>query len=288
MNHLPTKILLATDGSEDAAQAREAAVDLAGKSSSELHVVHVWHAVPSPYAHAFIKRELRRQGQEILDEQVRKIEEAGVKVTEAHLKEGRISNEVISLGEELGVGLLVVGSRGHGRIGRILMGSHSEDIVHHAHLPVLVLRCVEDAWPPVRVVIGDDFSEEAKEAGELAASIARLFEADTLLVRAYPHILEESSDPEAEESVWQSEKELEGRASRLEGILGHKPRVEMAAGNPAEAILEAARAVGPTLVAVGSRGLGTVERMRLGSVSTKVVRAAPGSALVCCPRIERG
>jgi len=288
MNHLPTKILLATDGSEDAAQAREAAVDLAGKSSSELHVVHVWHAVPSPYAHAFIKRELRRQGQEILDEQVGKIEEAGVKVTEAHLKEGRISNEVISLGEELGVGLLVVGSRGHGRIGRILMGSHSEDIVHHAHLPVLVLRCVEDAWPPVRVVIGDDFSEEAKEAGELAASIARLFEADTLLVRAYPHILEESSDPEAEESVWQSEKELEGRASRLEGILGHKPRVEMAAGNPAEAILEAARAVGPTLVAVGSRGLGTVERMRLGSVSTKVVRAAPGSALVCCPRIERG
>lgn len=285
---MPTKILLATDGSEDAAQAREAAVDLAGKSSSELHVVHVWHAVPSPYAHAFIKRELRRQGQEILDEQVGKIEEAGVKVTEAHLKEGRISNEVISLGEELGVGLLVVGSRGHGRIGRILMGSHSEDIVHHAHLPVLVLRCVEDAWPPVRVVIGDDFSEEAKEAGELAASIARLFEADTLLVRAYPHILEESSDPEAEESVWQSEKELEGRASRLEGILGHKPRVEMAAGNPAEAILEAARAVGPTLVAVGSRGLGTVERMRLGSVSTKVVRAAPGSALVCCPRIERG
>ncbi|MDQ3639080.1 MAG: universal stress protein [Actinomycetota bacterium] len=288
MNHLPTKILLAADGSEDAAQAREAAVDLAGKSSSELHVVHVWHDVPSPYAHAFIKRELRRQGQEILDEQVRKIEEAGVKVTEAHLTEGRISNEVISLGEELGVGLLVVGSRGHGRIGRILMGSHSEDIVHHAHLPVLVLRCVEDAWPPVRVVIGDDFSEEAKEAGELAASIARLFEADTLLVRAYPHILEESSDPEAEESVWQSEKELEGRASRLEGILGHKPRVEMAAGNPAEAILEAARVVGPTLVAVGSRGLGTVERMRLGSVSTKVVRAAPGSALVCCPRIERG
>ncbi|MBA3473701.1 MAG: universal stress protein [Rubrobacter sp.] len=288
MNHLPTKILLAADGSEDAAQAREAAVDLAGKSSSELHVVHVWHDVPSPYAHAFIKRELRRQGQEILDEQVRKIEEAGVKVTEAHLTEGRISNEVISLGEELGVGLLVVGSRGHGRIGRILMGSHSEDIVHHAHLPVLVLRCVEDAWPPVRVVIGDDFSEEAKEAGELAASIARLFEADTLLVRAYPHILEESSDPEAEESVWQSEKELEGRASRLEGILGHKPRVEMAAGNPAEAILEAARVVGPTLVAVGSRGLGTVERMRLGSVSTKVVRAAPGSALVCCPRIEQG
>lgn len=287
MNRFPMKILLATDGSEDAAQAREAAVDLVRKSGSELHLVHVWHDVPSPYAHAFIKRELRRQGQEILDEQVRKIEEAGGTVAKAHLRCGRTSDEVIELSEELGAGLLILGRRGHGRVGRILMGSHSEDIVHHAHLPVLVLRCVEDAWPPVRVVIGDDFSEEAKEAGELAASIARLFEADTLLVRVYPHLLEGSSDPEVEESVRRSEKELEERASRLEGILGHKPRVEMAAGSPAEVILEATRAAGPTLVAVGSRGLGTVGRMRLGSVSTKVVRAAPGPALVCGPHIER-
>ena len=287
MNRFPMKILLATDGSEDAAQAREATVDLVRKSGSELHLVHVWHDVPSPYAHAFIKRELRRQGQEILDEQVRKIEEAGGTVAKAHLRCGRTSDEVIELSEELGVGLLVLGRRGHGRVGRILMGSHSEDIVHHAHLPVLVLRCVEDTWPPARVVIGDDFSEEAKEAGELAASIARLFEADTLLVRVYPHLLEGSSDPEVEESVRRSEKELEERASRLEGILGHKPRVEMAAGSPAEVILEATRAPGPTLVAVGSRGLGTVGRMRLGSVSTKVVRAAPGPALVSCPRIER-
>ncbi|MDQ3736590.1 MAG: universal stress protein, partial [Actinomycetota bacterium] len=148
MNHFPTKILLATDGSEDAAQAREAAVDLARKGSAELHLVHVWHDVPSPYAHAFVKRELKRQGQEILDEQVTKIKEAGGTVTKAHLKCGRTSDEVIRLSEELGAGLLVVGSRGRGRVRRILMGSHSEDIVHHAHLPVLVLRCVEDAWPP--------------------------------------------------------------------------------------------------------------------------------------------
>jgi len=167
------------------------------------------------------------------------------------------------------------------------MGSHSEDIVHHAHLPVLVLRCVEDAWPPARVVIGDDFSEEAKEAGELAASIARLFEADTLLVHVYPYLLHESSDPKAQESVQQSEKVLKERANRLEGILGYKPRVEMLAGNPAEAILEATHVAGPTLVAVGSRGLDSVGRTRLGSVSTKVVRAAPGSALVCCPHVER-
>jgi nucleotide-binding universal stress UspA family protein len=140
ISELPNRVLLATDGSEDAAVATLAAIDIANKGGSELHVVHVWHDVPSPYAHFFIKRELERQGREVLDEQVSRIEGVGVEVAGVHLREGRISDEVISLSEELGVGLLVVGGRGQGRIERILMGSHSEDIVHCAHLPVLVLR----------------------------------------------------------------------------------------------------------------------------------------------------
>src|SRR3712207_7959241 len=77
MSVFPMKILLATDGSADAARATEAASDLASRSDSELHVVHVWHDVPGPYRHAFVKRELRRQGEEILQEQVQKIESAG-------------------------------------------------------------------------------------------------------------------------------------------------------------------------------------------------------------------
>src|SRR5918997_405627 len=126
MSAFPTKILLATDGSEDAAQATGAAADLASKSGTELHVVHVWHDVPGPYRHGFVKRELRRQGQEILDEQVRKIEESGATVTKAHLRGGRTTDEVIKLGDELEAGLLVVGSRGLRGVRRILIGSHSE------------------------------------------------------------------------------------------------------------------------------------------------------------------
>ena len=110
MSVFPIKVLLATDGSEDAAQAREAAADLARRSGSELHLVHVWHDVPSPYAHTFVKRELRRQGQEVIDAQVKKIEDAGGTVTAAHLRGGRTSDEVIELSEELGVGLLILGS----------------------------------------------------------------------------------------------------------------------------------------------------------------------------------
>lgn len=50
MSVLPDRILLTTDGSEDAALATRAAVTLAERSGAELHLVHVWHDVPSPYA----------------------------------------------------------------------------------------------------------------------------------------------------------------------------------------------------------------------------------------------
>jgi nucleotide-binding universal stress UspA family protein len=293
MSVFPTKTLLATDGSEDAAQATEAATDLAKKSGSELHVVHVWHDVPSPYAHKFVRGELKRQGQEILDEQVRKIEEAGGTVTRAHLREGRTSDEVIKLSEELAVGLLVVGSRGMGTVRRILMGSHSEEIVHRARVPVLVVRRGDSAWPPERVIVGEDFSDHARKAGELAASIASLYGSQLILIYAHPDLPEVPPGEARDAAVRElgdirerDEERLESRAEELKEILGSRPEIRVSDGYPAKVILEAANeAPKPPLVAVGSRGLAGITRTRLGSVSTKVVTAAPGPVLVA-PHVE--
>jgi nucleotide-binding universal stress UspA family protein len=168
MNAFPTRILVATDGSEDAYLAVRAAIDLSQKAGSDLHAVHVWHDVPTPHARSFVRAQLRREAQEVLDKQVEKIEAAGGTVAEAHLREGRTIDEILDLSEELQVGLLIVGSRGLGGVKRILMGSVSEGIVHHARRPVLVMRGRENAWPPARVVVADDSSEDAKKAGELA------------------------------------------------------------------------------------------------------------------------
>ena len=49
-------------------------------------------------------------------------------------------HEIVALAEDLGVGLVVVGSRGRGGIRRALMGSVSDAVVRHAHCPVLVVR----------------------------------------------------------------------------------------------------------------------------------------------------
>ncbi len=99
MSVLPNKILLATDGSEDASLATQAAVDLSQRSGSELHIVHVWHNVPSPYA-TFRKEGARTAGSEVLDEQVSRIEDAGGRISGIHLRKGRTSDEVIGLSWE--------------------------------------------------------------------------------------------------------------------------------------------------------------------------------------------
>ena len=151
MSIFPTKILLATDGSEEAQLALSTAVDQANSTNSELHVVTVgpWNPDPAYATHeASFRRQtyeevseaIGKEAQETLDTQVRKIEEAGGSVQEAHLRRGRKDQAIVRLAEEIGAGLIVTGSRGLGGVRRALMGSVSDSVVRHAHCPVLVVR----------------------------------------------------------------------------------------------------------------------------------------------------
>jgi nucleotide-binding universal stress UspA family protein len=115
----PRKILLASDGSGDAAFAATAAVDLSKRTRAELHLVHARRALPrdayptlvperyqAPYEHGARK---------ILEEQVGRIEQAGGgTVAEAYLVLGRPADAILDLGERIGADLIVVGSRGLG------------------------------------------------------------------------------------------------------------------------------------------------------------------------------
>ncbi len=139
----PTRMLLATDGSEDAFLAMRAAIDLSNRSGGELHVVHTWRSVPSTRFESYIRRQLAHEARGLLAEQVANTKEAGGVVAEAHLREGRAVDEILNLAEELHAGLIVMGSRGLGGTRRALMGSVSDSVVRHAHCPVMVVR--EDA-----------------------------------------------------------------------------------------------------------------------------------------------
>lgn len=141
MSIFPTRILLATDGSAEAQLAATTAADLAKSTNSELHVVHVGEFRPTFLAQTEVEpAELQREARRLLDEQVSRVEDAGGTVKEAYLKLGRADEEIVDLAQSIGIGLIVMGSRGRGRIRRALMGSVSDSVVRHAHCPVTIVR----------------------------------------------------------------------------------------------------------------------------------------------------
>jgi nucleotide-binding universal stress UspA family protein len=147
MSTFPTRILLATDGSEEAELAALRAVDLADATHSELHVVHVG-VVPIflksyPGTLGYERRlyeEIEEMSRELLRKQSWRVKAAGGTVAGSHLRMGEVDLEIVALAEELGADLIVMGSRGLGGVRRALMGSVSDSVVRHAHCPVLVVR----------------------------------------------------------------------------------------------------------------------------------------------------
>ena len=155
MSIFPTRILLATDGSEEAALAAKTAVDIAQQTGSELHVVHArfmlpwtdYSATETSTSSTVDVEEIGKRVRRWLEEQVERIEAEGGKGAQAHLRLGRpaegiitIAEEIVAVAEEIGAGLIVTGSRGLGGIRRALMGSVSALVVSHAHCPVLIVR----------------------------------------------------------------------------------------------------------------------------------------------------
>ncbi|CAN5733489.1 universal stress protein [soil metagenome] len=148
MSIFPTKILLATDGSKEARLATQAAAELSRDTGSEVHVAYV---LPSPtelrghhlYSEEVMQSVLEQgegEARSFLEEQARQIGTSGGKLAETHLRAGEPDKEILKLSEELGVGTIVIGSRGLGAVRRALMGGVSESVIRHAHCPVLVVR----------------------------------------------------------------------------------------------------------------------------------------------------
>ena len=116
------RVLLATDGSEEAVRATRTALALADELGAELHVVHVGHLPPAFYESmgaVTLDRELEdrmrgraeEEARTRLEEQVQSIAADGGKVAQAHARIGRPDAQIVGLAEELDADLIVVGSR---------------------------------------------------------------------------------------------------------------------------------------------------------------------------------
>lgn len=284
---LARRIVVAGDGSEDAAAAVRAAADLARIAHAELHAVHAWQpslvALPGEAG----ENAAEERAQAIVERMIDMARAAGAGDVIGHLRTGRAAEQILATADEVGADLIVVGSRGLGAVQRTVVGSVSESVVHHSIRPVLVLRAVPGAWPPAHVVIGDDASADSRKAGEMAVRLARVFGTDAIVVRALstlPRMLDGDVDSDAhvvDDALDVAESSLASRARELEPLMGSRPGVRVAIDDPAAALVSvAADSAEPALIAVGTRGLGALQRWRFGSVSTDVLRSAPGAVLI--------
>jgi nucleotide-binding universal stress UspA family protein len=148
MSIFPTQILLATDGSDEAKQAAQAATELSRETGSEVHIVYVLPTPAQLVGHHLYSGETResliggaeRDAETFLKEQAEKVRSDGGKVADTHLRSGDPDKEILRAAEALEVGLIVLGSRGLGAVSRMLIGSVSDSVVRHAHCPVFVVR----------------------------------------------------------------------------------------------------------------------------------------------------
>jgi nucleotide-binding universal stress UspA family protein len=309
-------ILLATDGSPSANNAARVAASLAREAGAALHVAHIWQltqasvglmADAASWQYTFDLDE--QVARDILAGVVADLATVGVPVAKQHLRRGRPADEIPALADAIGADLIVVGSRGLGAVKRLLIGSTAEAVIHSVHRPVLVVRGAAADWPPRRIVVGDDASTPAANAVALAATIGGLCNAAGILVRVLPPLpehlrvpapllsqaVQHAQRPEAptpqemrDAAIEQAEEALNAHAIGVAETFGARPSVRVLTGGAAEMLLATAEdGAGAALIVVGSRGLGLLGRLRLGSVSTTILHAATGSVLVVPPSDDK-
>ncbi len=136
-------ILLAVDGSEHALHTAKVAGDLARTMKTEIvRVVVVYGYIPTylgePNMQAVIDARLK-EANEILDSAIKAIGDIPGKI-HTEVIEGTPAESIIEVSLTRGSDLIVMGSRGLGTLGGLLLGSNSQKVVSLAHCPVLVVR----------------------------------------------------------------------------------------------------------------------------------------------------
>jgi nucleotide-binding universal stress UspA family protein len=141
------RILLATDGSPSAEAATREAVELARATGWSLTIVTVWHIPVTGFAYEplvsvpEVAEAVQQRAQLALETAVATAQASGLE-PEARLIEGLPAADICDLARDRGATLIVIGSHGWGTVQRLLFGSVSAAVLHHAPCPVLIVRGV--------------------------------------------------------------------------------------------------------------------------------------------------
>jgi nucleotide-binding universal stress UspA family protein len=298
------RILVATDGSDCATVAVDLVAGIPWPTPVTIDVVQAvasgvavfggpWPPIP-PVETGELDQAIREQAQQTLDAATDRLAGEG-RTVEMHIAGGRAADVISTLAEEHGAELIVVGSRGHGTLETMLLGSTSAEVVDRAHVPVLVARGRSIG----RVVLGWDGSDRAERAAACLSdwgvfgdseihvvSVADLRPpswADSTMID--PEILSEAFDRNAEASREQHDQMAREMAERL-AHQGLRSVAERRDGDPASQLVAAAEALEADLVVIGTHGRTGLSRWLMGSVARNVLHHVHCSVLVVRPAPE--
>ena len=292
------RVLVAIDGSAPASVAVDLAADIAWPDGTTIRVVEAvetgaalfgepWPALAMVEV-ATIEADLRAEAERNVVDGRARLERQALSVEPAVLR-GRPATAIVDEAKAMAADLIVVGSRGHGTIESMLLGSVSAEVIDHASAPVLVAR----GRRIERVVLGWDGSSCASRAADLVrcwpifgrASVRVVSVADIEIPwwTGFPEAGSAELMPIYVEAADASRTQHDHLAREMTaefqdaGISAEADRRE---GDAATEILAAASASNADLIVMGSRGRTGLTRLVLGSVARNVLQHASCSVLV--------
>lgn len=270
-------IIAATDGREQSDGAIRAGALLAemGRAWRIVSVVPPFPIV-SPELDLRIGAEVidasREERHTVVKEQVSRLLGKQVNV-DIDIRSGHPADTIARVAGEANAALVVTGLGRHRLIDRLLADETALQIVRTAPAPVLAVP-MEFNRLPQTAIVGVDFSEASMHAARAALQIVR-DTATVYLANVAPRedVLSLATGGRAAYEA-QAMVELRQFADRLE--LSDQVHVQpvVRQGDPGSALLSYAEETHSDLIAIGTRGLGLVSRLLLGSVATKVIRAS--------------
>lgn len=144
------RILVATDGSPLSKKAVSSAIELAALAKAELVALKVVPCYPQSYFEgglalqaaevSRIEAQWAEEGQSIVDAVQQAAQDKDVKATAITVKSDLVSEAIITAAKKHKCDLIVMASHGRRGIQRMLLGSETQQVLTHSHIPVLVLR----------------------------------------------------------------------------------------------------------------------------------------------------